>query len=206
MYDFPQKEHFTLEALFGLRAMSALCFQALPIYTVGQSSGNTKLLPTMIPERDQDAVNSLDALPPHQTIPEVHLPAAFGLRRGDGGGEVVELSAAVLRVFGGDHETRAAEGDEVLQRGVETLADVSGQNGGGAPLAIGEDLEEATTGGIAQRGIDGIRRDDLRRRRGDRGRRGGRAHASFCPIRRLLTSVQTPQARQPRLRTRREAP
>jgi len=94
---------------------------------------------------------------------------------------VVEEAAAVLRVFGGDDESGTAQGDEVLQRGVETLADVSRQNGGGAALAIGEDLKQATAGGIAQRGIDGIRRNDLRRRRGDRGRRDGRAHASFLP-------------------------
>ena len=39
--------------------------------------------------------------PPHQTIPKVHLPAGGGLRRGDGGGEVVEEEAAVLRALGG---------------------------------------------------------------------------------------------------------
>ena len=119
---------------------------------------------------------------------------------------MVEEAAAVLRVLGGDDEARTAQGDEVLEGGIETLADVSGQNGGGAALAIGEDLKKATAGGIAQRCIDGIGRDDLWRGRRDCGRRSGRAHASFCRIRGLLTSVQTPQARQPRLRTRRTTP
>lgn len=62
---------------------------------------------------------------------------------------MVEEAAAVLRVLGGDDEARAAQGDEVLQRGVEPLADVSGENRRGAPLAIGEDLKKATAGGIA---------------------------------------------------------
>ena len=48
----------------------------------------------------------------HQTIPEVHLPAAFRLRHGDGGGEVVEEAAAVLRVLGGHEETDIALGSE----------------------------------------------------------------------------------------------
>lgn len=117
--------------------------------------------------------------PPHQTIPEVHLPAGVSLRHGDAGGEVVEEAAAVVGVLGGDDEAGAAQGDEVLEGGVEFPADIAGEDGGGEAFAVSEDLEESPAGGIAERGIDGVGGDDLRRwsRDGGWGCRGAHGHS-----------------------------
>lgn len=119
--------------------------------------------------------------PPHQTIPEVHLPAGVSLRHGDAGGEVVEEAAAVLGVLGGDDEAGSAQGDEVLEGGVEFLADVAGEDGGGVAFPMSEDLEEPPAGGIAERGIDGVGGDDLRRWSRDGGRRCGSTHGLSLP-------------------------
>lgn len=118
---------------------------------------------------------------PHQTIPEVHLPADLRLRHGDAGGEVVEETAAVGGVLGGDDEAGGAQGDEVLEGGIEFPADVAGEHSGGVAVPVGEDLEESPAGGIAKRGIDGVGGDDLRRWRGDHGRSGWSAHGLSLP-------------------------
>lgn len=102
------------------------------------------------------------------------------------------MAAAVLRVLGGDDEARAAQGDEVLERGVETLADVACQSGGGVRFAMGEDLERPPTGGIAEGGTDGIRRNYLRWRRRQGERSGWCAHGEILPVSSLLTSSPAP--------------
>ena len=94
---------------------------------------------------------------------------------------MVEEAAAVVGVLGGDDETSSAQGDEVLQGGVETLSDVAGEHGGGETFPMGEDLEEPPAGGIAERGIDGIGGDDLRRWSGDGGWGCRRAHGHSLP-------------------------
>ena len=71
--------------------------------------------------------------------------------------------------------------DKVLEGTIETLADVPGQSGGGESLTVGEDLEKPPAGGIAKGGIDGIRRNHLRWRRGQGGRRGWLAHGEILP-------------------------
>lgn len=88
----------------------------------------------LVPQRDA-------ASPPHQTIPEVHLPAAIRLGRRDGGGEVVDEATAVLRVFGGDDDGAAFQGDEVLKHGLAKLAGDPGQNERSAPLANCEHMK-----------------------------------------------------------------
>ena len=119
--------------------------------------------------------------PPHQTIPEVHLPAGFRFGHGDAGGEVVKEAAAVVGVLGGDDEGSGAQGDEVLEGGVEFPADVAGENGGGAAFPVGEDLEKPPAGGIAKRGIDGVGGDDLRRWNGKGGWGCRSAHGRSLP-------------------------
>lgn len=118
---------------------------------------------------------------PHQTIPEVHLPAGVGLGDGDAGGELVEVAAAVVGVFCGDDEASSTQGDEVLEGGIKFPADIAGEDGGGEAFAVGEDLEEPPAGGIAKRGIDGVGRDDLRRWRGDSGWGCRSAHGHSLP-------------------------
>jgi len=131
---------------------------------------------------------------PHQTIPEVHFPAAFRLGHGDAGSEAVEETAAVLRVLLRHNQTGTTERDEVLEGTVETLADVPGQSGGGEGLTVGEDLEKPPTCGISKGSIDGIRRNHLRRRGGKCRRRGWLRHAPILPHPSLLTSMTTPQS------------
>ena len=116
-------------------------------------------------------VNVCGASPPHQTIAEVHLPAGLGLRDGDAGGEVIEEAAAVVGVLGGDDEAGAAQGDEVLV----------GEDGGGVAFSVGEDLEESPAGGIAERGIDSVGGDDLRRWSRDGGWGCRSAHGLSLP-------------------------
>lgn len=82
-----------------------------------------------------------------------------------------------MRVLRRHHQPGTAQRDEVLERGVESFADVACQSGGGVRLTVGKELEKSPTRGIAERGIDGIRRDHLRWRRGQGGRRGWLAHA-----------------------------
>ena len=86
-----------------------------------------------------------------------------------------------MRVLGGDDETGCAQGDEVLEGGVEFLADVAGEDGGGVAFPVSEDLEEPPTGGIAERGIDGVGGDDLRRRSRNGGRGCWSAHGLSLP-------------------------
>jgi len=94
---------------------------------------------------------------------------------------VVEEAAAVVGVLGGDDEAGGAQGDEMLEGGVEFPADVAGEGGGGEAFAVGEDLEEPPAGGIAERGIDGVGGDDLRRWSRDGGWGCWRAHGLSLP-------------------------
>ena len=65
---------------------------------------------------------------------------------------MVDAATTVLRVFGGDDDVAAFQGDEVLQRGLATLAGGPGQDKRTAPLANCEHSKWAMAGRITQHG------------------------------------------------------